>query len=174
MKFYVHGLKVAEGGGGLAPTILKVQRRAQRWCTVLTDARRLGRNGKLPKPKACITITSVLCLTTYTPATKMPNLASLSQLAIHHVTNMLNPSKKNGSVCQSVLQGMETNVRSPRLESKTTTIAIPPGMRYPPELNLVLIIRRSSKDAPLEEGVRRVARRLLCTKGYPSAKQSMA
>lgn len=66
----------------------------------------------------------------YTFASDTPITASLSPLAIHHITNMLNSSKKNGLICQSVLQDMETSVRSPRPESKTTTIAIPSGMKY--------------------------------------------
>jgi hypothetical protein len=65
-------------------------------------------------------------------ATDTQITASLSKLAIHHVTNMLNPSKKNGLVCQSVLQDMGTTALSPRPESKIPAIAIPSGMRYLP------------------------------------------
>ena len=71
---------------------------------------------------------------------------------------MLNPGRKNGSVCQSLLQGMETGVQTPRLESKITAIAIPSGMKYPRAPNLALTSWRSSEDTCPKEDFRRVTR----------------
>jgi hypothetical protein len=135
MNFSIHGLKVTEGGRRFAPAIFKVQRCTQRWRAVLTNACWLGCDGNTPKPEDCVTITSVsMFCHSRLWLTRRFFIASLSQLAIHHITNMLNPSKKNGPVCQSVLQAMETNVQSPRPESRATAISIPPGMKYLPEL----------------------------------------
>lgn len=88
----------------------------------------------------------------YTFVTDTPITASLSPLAIHHITNMLNSSKKNGLICQSVLQDMETSVRSPRPEYKMTTIAIPSGMNYSLEFRtLNRFAVASSEDTNVEE-----------------------
>jgi len=70
----------------------------------------------------------------YTPMLTRWIIASLSKLAVHHITNMLNPSRKNGLVCQSVLQDMEPNVRSPRPGSRMSAISIPSGMGLSPGL----------------------------------------
>lgn len=58
-RISAHGPKVTEGSHGLAPAILKIKRCAQRWYLVLAGARWLEGDGNVPKPKACITITSV-------------------------------------------------------------------------------------------------------------------
>ena len=67
---------------------------------------------------------------------------------------MLNPSKKSGLICQSVLQDMATSVQSPRPESKMAAIAIPSGMKYLPGfLHSKPIVVVSSEDTNIEEDI---------------------
>lgn len=58
-KISTYGLKVTEGGRGLALTILKIKRCTHRWHLVLADARWLECDGNVSEPKARIAITSV-------------------------------------------------------------------------------------------------------------------
>ena len=111
-----------------------------------------------PSPKLALQSRS-FSLFARTPMTNAPIIASLSKLAIHHITNMLNPSKRNGLICQSALQDMETNVRLPRPESRIPAIAIPSGMRQFTGLcTLNQFTAISSEDTYIEEDFRGVAR----------------